>query len=196
MIHLMTHSVPESADLHFSRFDEWTEEEHLNHVRCNAIFPTLLTRAFLPSLRNTARSRPVLVAFMGSTSDETAMPRIPLYTASKAYIRQLAPSLHADERFDIHDEEAISFMHIHLGTVRSNMIVAPVNFWRPSSETFARKLVGTFGCGRQYVVPYIGHAIALKMHRTWPKWYVDRGVQKSTRAHLVREGHSLAGLKN
>lgn len=132
---------------------------------------------------------------MGSTSDETAMPRIPLYTASKTYIRRLAPSLHADERFDTPDKNAISFMLVHLGSVRSGLIVAPVNFWRPSSEVFAKKLVGTFGCGRQYVVPYIGHAIALKMHRTWPRWYVDGRIQKSVRAHLEREGLSLAGLK-
>ena len=183
------------ADLHFPRFDEWTEEEHLIQVRHNAIFPTLLTRAFISSLRDTARTRPVLVAFMGSTSDEMVIPRIPLYIASKAYIRKLVPSLHADERFDTQDESAISFMHVHLGTVRSSLIVAPVNFWRPSSEVFAKKLVGTFGCGRQYVIPYIGHAIALKMHRTWPKWYADRGIQKSVRAHLAREGLNLAGLK-
>jgi 17beta-estradiol 17-dehydrogenase / very-long-chain 3-oxoacyl-CoA reductase len=139
--------------------------------------------------------RPVLVAFMGSTSDETAMARIPLYTASKAFIRQLAPSLHADERFDTADDRAVSFMHVHLGAVRSGAIVAPVNFWRPSSEVFAKKLVGTFGCGRQYVVPYVGHAVALKMLRTWPKWYVKRGIQKGARAHLEREGLSVAGLK-
>jgi len=132
---------------------------------------------------------------MGSTSDEMAMPRIPLYIASKTYIRKLATSLHADERFEIPDERAISFMHVHLGSVRSGLIVAPVNFWRPSSEEFAKRLVGVFGCGRQSVVPYIGHAIALKMHRTWPRWYVDRGIQKSVRVHLAREGLSLAGLK-
>lgn len=136
---------------------------------------------------------------MGSTSDETAMPRIPLYIASKTYIRQLAPSLHADERFDVtddrSDDRAISFVHVHVGPVRSGLIVAPVNFWRPSSEVYVKKLVGAFGCGRRYVVPYIGHAIALKMHRTWPKWYVDRATQRNARAHLEREGLGVAGLK-
>jgi len=184
--------------IRLERFDEWTEKEHIEQVRSNAIFPTLLTRAFISSLRDTAHRRPVLVAFMGSTSDESAMARIPLYISSKTYVRQLAHSLHADERFDITDEDddrAISFMHIHLGPVRSNLVVAPVNFWRPSSETFARKLVGTFGCGRQYVVPYIGHAIAIKMHRTWPKWYNERTIKEVARAHLMREGVTLAGLK-
>ena len=118
-----------------------------------------------------------------------------LYITSKNYIRKLAPSLHADERFDTPDEKAISFVLIHLGTVPSVLIVAPVNFWRPSSELFAKKLVGTFGCGRQYVVPYVGHAIALKMHRTLPKWYVDRGSRERIRAQLWREKLGLAGLK-
>lgn len=184
--------------MHSTRFDEWTEDEHLIQVRTNAIFPTLLTRAFLSSLRDTARKRPVLVAFMGSTSDETPMPRVPLYTASKTYIRHLAPSLHADERSDIPDGDrdhdgTIEFMLVHLGTVRSGLIVAPVSFWRPTSEAFAKKLVGTLGCGRQYVVPYIGHAVALAMHRAWPKWYAERAILKSARAHLEREGYSLAG---
>lgn len=142
---------------------------------------------------------------MGSSSDETAMPRIPLYTASKMYIRHLVPSLHADEQFDIpdcHDDDGcgnnagpIEFMLVHFGTVRSGSIVAPVNFWRPSSELFAKKLVGTLGCRRQYVVPYIGHAVALKMHRVWPKWYTDRKIWESTRAHLEREGHDCRGCR-
>ena len=153
------------------------------------------TSVLIFSPGHTARTRPVLVAFMGSTSDEPRTPRMPLYIASKNYTRKLAPSLHADERFDTPDEKAISFMLIHLGTVRSALIVAPVNFWRPSSELFAKKLVGTFGCGRQYVVPYVGHAIALKMHRTLPKWYVDRGPQEGIRAQLERERLKLAGLK-
>ena len=120
---------------------------------------------------------------------------MPLHITSKNYIRKLAPSLHADERFDTPDEKAISFVLIHLGTVRSVLIVTPVNFWRPSSELFAKKLVGTFGCGRQYVVPYVGHAITLKMHRTLLKWYADRGPREGIRAQLEREGLKLADFK-
>ena len=139
------------------RFDEWTEEEHMDRVRTNSLFPLFLTGAFLPSLRVTARARPTLVVFIGSFADEMAIAKLTVYSAAKHFNRRVALGLHADERFDTPDDKAISFMYVRVGEVNSQSDREPPNFVRASSELFAKKLVGTFGCGRQLVIPYVGH---------------------------------------
>ncbi|KAF9642678.1 NAD(P)-binding protein [Thelephora ganbajun] len=168
------------------RFDEWTEEVHMEYVRANSLFSTFLTRAFLPSLRATARARPVLVVFIGSFGDETAMPRITLYSAAKHFNRRVALGLHADERFDIPDDKAISFMYVHVGQVNSQMDREPPNFVRASSEHFAEKLVGTFGCGRQIVIPYIGHYVVKLVYTTIPEFLATKMLRDSAHEQVER----------
>jgi 17beta-estradiol 17-dehydrogenase / very-long-chain 3-oxoacyl-CoA reductase len=159
-----------------TRFEEWSENDHLSVVRWNALFPTLLTRAFLPSLRKTSLSHPVLVVFHGSFSAEFAIPRIPLYTASKAFVRRLPSSLSADERF-IPGESNVEFMHIYTASVKSNSITMPEDLTRPTSDDYAPHVVRAFGSGREDVVPYFGHEIALAIIRRVPD-FIQRGPLK------------------
>jgi short-subunit dehydrogenase len=164
----------------YYRFDERTEEQYMEDVRLNSLFSLFLTRAFLPSLRATARARPTLVVFIGSFSDETPMARIVLYSATKHFDRRVALGLHADERFDTPDDKAISFMYVGLATVSSNLYREPSNLFRPSSKLFAEKLVGTFGCGRQMVVPYVGHYLMkLVFTGLFPEFLVTKMLHKS-----------------
>jgi len=163
------------------RFDEWTEEEHMEQIRINSLFSLFLTRAFLPSLRTTARARPTLVVFIGSFSDETPMAKIILYSATKHFDRRVVFGLHADERFDTPNDKAISFMYVHLGPVNSQLDREPPNLVRASSEFFAEKLVGTFGCGRQMVVPYIGHYLMWLVVMRLPEFLVTKMLRDSAR---------------
>ena len=144
------------------------------------MFPTLLTRAFLPSLRKTSLSRPVLVVFNGSFSAEFAIPRIPLYTASKAFIQRLPSSLRADERF-IAGESSIEFMYLHTGTVQSNTIIASANFARPTSDEYATHIVKALGSGRVEVVPYVGHQIGLTVIRSLPGFLLRRVLKEEAK---------------
>jgi 17beta-estradiol 17-dehydrogenase / very-long-chain 3-oxoacyl-CoA reductase len=182
---LSSRSLSLIARLVLYRFDEWTEEEHMNQIRANSLFSLFLTRAFLPSLRVTARTRPTLVVFIGSFADETPMARIVLYSATKHFDRRVALSLHADERYDIPDDKAISFMYVHLGPVHSQMDREPPSFVRASSELFAEKLVGTFGCGRQMVVPYVGHFVVKLVFTSLPEFLVKKELHKT--AHTFVE---------
>jgi 17beta-estradiol 17-dehydrogenase / very-long-chain 3-oxoacyl-CoA reductase len=163
------------------RFDEWTEEGHMNQIRTNSLFSLFLTRAFLPSLRTTARARPALVVFIGSFADETPMAKAVLYSATKHFDRRVALGLHTDERYDIPDDKAISFMYVLLGTVNSQLSREPPNFARPSSDLFAEKLVGTFGCGRQVVVPYVGHYVTGLVLKSLPEFLVAKELRESAR---------------
>ncbi|KAF9653897.1 NAD(P)-binding protein [Thelephora ganbajun] len=162
--------------LESKRFEEWSENDHLSVIRWNALFPTLLTRAFLPSLRKTSLSHPVLIVFNGSFSAEFAIPRIPLYTASKAFVHRLPSSLSADERF-IAGQSNIEFMYLHTGSVQSNTITEPADFSRPTSDDYAAHIVKAFGSGREEVVPYIGHRIGLTIIHSLPS-FILRGALK------------------
>ena len=158
----------------------------MESIRANALFSLFLTKVFLPSLRVTARARPTLVVFMGSLSDETPMARIALYSASKHFNRRLVFGLHADERFDIPDEKAISFMYVHLATVQTQMNPEAPNFGRPSAEYFARKLVGTFGCGRQMVVPYYGHYLIKLVGLSLPEFLLTKVLRDAAREQVEK----------
>jgi 17beta-estradiol 17-dehydrogenase / very-long-chain 3-oxoacyl-CoA reductase len=162
------------------RFEEWSEGDHLAVIRGNALFPTFLTRAFLPSLRKTSLSHPVLVVFNGSFSAELAIPRITLYTASKAFIKRLPSSLRADERF-IAGESNIEFMYVHTGTVQSNNIIASTNFARPTSDEYATHIVKALGSGRVEVVPYVGHQIGLMFIRALPELLLQRFLKEEAK---------------
>ena len=154
-------------------------------VRTNSLFSVFLTRAFLPSLRVTARARPTLVVFIGSFSDETSMPKVVLYSAAKHFNRRVALCLHEDERYDIANDKAISFMYIQVGPVHSNLDREPPSFIRARADQFAEKLVGTFGCGRQLVIPYLGHYVVQLVFTSIPDFLVTKMVHQS--AHNLVE---------
>ena len=146
-----------------------------------------LTRAFLPSLRATARARPTLVVFVGSFADETAMAKLILYSATKHFGRRLVLGLHADERYDTPDDKAISFMYVHLGPVDTRMNRGPRGLVRAGPEQFAKKLVGTFGCGRQVVVPYFGHYVVRLIFTSIPEFLLAKVLHDATRTMLEEE---------
>lgn len=158
----------------------------MDRVRTNSLFSLFLTRAFLPSLRVTARARPTLVVFIGSFADETPMARITLYSATKHFSRRVALGLHADERFDTPDDKAISFMYVRVGPVNSQLDREPPSFVRASSELFAEKLVGTFGCGRQVVIPYVGHYVIELVFTALPEILVTKMLHDSAHEHVEK----------
>jgi len=138
--------------------DGWAEEELLELIRWNALFPTLLTRALLPNLRQTSYQRPVLVAYVGSLVSTNSLPCLPIYSASKAFILRLTQCLHADERFESGHSQ-LSIMTLLVGEVNSSTYDAPVSWLCPAADDFAKSVVNTFGCDRRVVIPHIGHAV-------------------------------------
>ena len=126
----------------------------------NALFPTLLTRALLPHLRRTAASGPVLVQFTGSIASEIAPPRLPIYAASKGFVKALARGLDNDELF-FGAPTGVRVSYLSVGSVRSENHVVPMaqSLRTPSSDTFARALVAQIGTGGRVVTPYWPHAM-------------------------------------
>jgi 17beta-estradiol 17-dehydrogenase / very-long-chain 3-oxoacyl-CoA reductase len=166
-----------------ARFEEWSEGDHLAVIRCNAVFPTFLTRAFLPSLRKTSLSHPVLVVFSGALSAEFAVPLIPLHAASKAFIRRLPSNLRADERF-VSGKSNIEFMHVYTGIVQSNTVTVLANLFRPTSDDYAAHIVKVLGSGRMEVIPYVGHLIGLTILRGLPDFLQWRVLKEGAKGLL------------
>jgi len=178
-----------------TRFEEWSEDAHLSVVRWNALFPTFLTRAFLPSLRKTSLALPVLVVFNGSFSAEFAVPRTPLYAAAKAFVQRLPSSLNADERF-IPGESNVEFMYLHTGSVQSNTITEPADFSRPTSDDYAAYIVKAFGSGRVDVVPYVGHRIRLTLLRVSPGFILRNALKEKAKNLFIMKAKKIKILED
>jgi len=151
----------------FGKFEEWSEDDLLSVIGWTVHFPTLLMRAFLPSLRKTSLLHPVLVVFNGSSSPEFTVPHTPLHTATEAFVQRLLSSLNADEKF-VPGKSNIEFMYVHVGSAQSNPATGPAD---PSPTTFddrAARIVKTFGSGREDVVPSATDRVQLTIIDNFP----------------------------
>ena len=102
-----------------SRLDKCPIDYIHTAFNLNALFPTLLTRALLPHLRRTAASGPVLVQFTGSIASEIAPPRLPIYAASKGFVKALSRGLDNDELF-FGAPTGVRVSYLSVGSVRSS----------------------------------------------------------------------------
>ncbi|KAH9946742.1 NAD-P-binding protein [Amylocystis lapponica] len=136
--------------------DGCAEDALVNVVHLNDIFPLLLTRTLLPSLRASARHGPVMVQFVGSHASQMAAPRMALYSAFNACLESLARGLDLDER--VWEATGVRFAYLTVG--------APT-LWMPSSERFAQaQLVARISCGRKAYAPYMWRVFLRSLEKT------------------------------
>ncbi len=142
------------------RIDERTEDDLLAIAQLNALFPLFLTRALLPQLRRAAQSGPVQVLFIGSLASDTPPPRLPMYSASKNFLKALARGLDDDEQF-FGTPTGVHFTYLTVGGVHSDNSPAPIqpSLVVPTSARFAWSVVESIGCGRRVMTPYVVHAV-------------------------------------
>jgi 17beta-estradiol 17-dehydrogenase / very-long-chain 3-oxoacyl-CoA reductase len=122
-----------------------------------SIFPLLLTRALLPTLR--ARQGPAHVMFVGSQSANISIPRFTIYASSKNFIKALARCLDADEHWPVSHRQGVSFMYLNVGEVVSSTMQITPGLFAPTSERFAKAVVARIGCGRKQITPWMPHAV-------------------------------------
>lgn len=154
------------------RIDGLSEADLQSIVTRNAFFPLFLTRTLLPQLRLSAISGPVLVQFVGSQTADIAPPRLPVYSASKAFLRALARGLDNDERF-WGAPTGVRFAYLALGEVRTHTHDSAHSAASPSAECLAQALVARTGCGRRAYTPYMWHAILQWLLGFLPETTVD-----------------------
>lgn len=164
------------------RIDKLSEDYLLDIIYKNAMFPFLLTRALLPTLRNAPG--PVQVIFIGSTSGDLPLPCLIPYGASKAFLKNLSTSIHAHEHFL--STSNVEMMYMNVGNVAADWRQASASLFMPSPETFVKWAVPRIGCGRRVVSPHLPHACQLWSTGFAPAWIVD-GVVKDTMLEEFRK---------
>ncbi|KAL6305816.1 NAD(P)-binding protein [Sparassis latifolia] len=181
---LVIHNVGGSSPRR-CRIDGFTESELLGIVQMNALFPLLLTRALLPSLRASAAHGPVLVQFVGSQGADVSPPRFALYASSKRFLQALARGLDVDER--VWDgASGVRFEYAAVGEVRSQTHPVQIRVSSPSAERFARSLVKRVGCGWRRYAPYMPHA--------YMQWIVELLGETVVEKYVVKEIDQILAL--
>ncbi|CCL99334.1 uncharacterized protein FIBRA_01352 [Fibroporia radiculosa] len=153
------------------RIDGFGEDELINVIYRNAVFPLLLTRALLNQLRGSAKHGPIMVQFIGSRAADMSAPFFALYSAAKRSLQALAMGLDADER--VYDGPShVRFVYLDVGVVQSNTMRVPNSLFSPSAKRFARALVNKVGYeGRRYA-PWMPHAAM--------QWVAEIGGERAT----------------
>ncbi|EMD33494.1 hypothetical protein CERSUDRAFT_87337 [Gelatoporia subvermispora B] len=156
-ITLVVNNVGGNSNMRDARVDQCSETELLQVFHLNASFPLFFTRVLLPQLRASAKHGPVLVQFVGSLAGEIGPPRLPLYAASKAFLKGLTRALDNDERAGV--PSGVRFAYMYVGEVVTNSMKTDVTLGSPSAETFAKGYVDLIGCGWRRYHPYMIHAV-------------------------------------
>jgi len=157
----------------------------LGIVHLNAIFPLLLTRALLPTLR--ARQGPTQVMFVGSISANISIPRFTIYASSKNFIKALARCLDADEHWPVSRRQGVSFMYLNVGEVVSSTMKITPSLFAPTSERFAKAVVARIGCGRKQITPWMPHAVLEWFMTMLGENIVERFARKEVSMLLAME---------
>lgn len=123
--------------------------EHIDQtINVNARFPTRLTAALLPLLK---QNQPSLILNCGSYGGTSGIPYILTYTGTKAYVHNMTEGLRAEFVADrVGEIEA-------LGILIGNTTSAGNRSWMVgtiSSEQCARGMLAKVGCGRSLVAPH------------------------------------------
>ncbi|EPS95963.1 NAD-binding protein [Fomitopsis schrenkii] len=179
-ITVVVHNVG-SQDFTKERIDGFSQADLMKIVNRNSIFPLYLTHTLLPQLRQSARTGPVLVQFMGSLASEICPPRFAMYAASKSFLKALTRGLDNDERV-WGAPTGVRFEYLLTGQVQSNSMRLKPTLDTPTSETYAKAIVARMGCGYRVYCPYWVHA-ALK----YSSVLAGEGVQDTYSAQRIAD---------
>lgn len=155
----------------------------MNDIRCNQLFPFLLTRAILPKLRRAAG--PAQMVYVGSYSSEQPLPRLTPYSSTKAFIKQLSRSLGTDERYWARTN--VSTLCVLVGSVVSGSHPKTPSLFTPAAAPYARAMVDKFGCGRELIAPYLLHALQF-----WSVEIIPKPLLEKTMVQEMEEEIKLA----
>jgi len=130
-------------------FDQFSNMEIEDTVNLNILFPTHLSNVLLRYL-----SGPSLILNLSSYAGLYPPPYLAIYAGTKAYNNAFSNSL----SIELENVETISLI---TGSVHTGSNKKPVSFLRPTSETYAKRVLSIVGCGRKSVIPYWPHAFQI-----------------------------------
>ncbi|KAL8343114.1 hypothetical protein RB598_004457 [Gaeumannomyces tritici] len=173
----------------FCGIEAYSARALTENVSANALFPLLLTSRLMSRL--TAAS-PSLVVNVGSMSDQ-AMPRLPSYAPSKAFLACMSSCLALDAAFEGGARGAVEVVCVRVGdsTGTAHAGRRP-SLFVPDAGRVARCILARVGCGRAVVVPYFWHAVQDAAAGMLPAWIKDRVVIYAMRQKAEQERLGLA----
>ncbi len=160
---------------------KFTTAEIDENVNLNVLFPTHITHTLLPHL-----ARPALVINLSSWAALQPPPYLAVYCGTKAYNAAFSNSLARE----LDDVETIALV---VASVQSAGNRGPVGFFRPTAQTFAKRVIAIVGCGRKSVTPYWPHALQAYLISWLPEWVLDPVIKQSMAAAIVQNQAPRAG---
>lgn len=153
----------------FMELQKRTAEEAEAFMNVNLRFPSLLTRALLPTL---LKNSPSLMVNIGSFAAYLPSPYLTLYSGSKAYNLAWSRSLRAEMMAEGHDIEVVGNV---VGEVKAQHAVEKeTGFFLPTPRSMAQASLEKIGCGRAVVTPYFPHALQILPNDILPEWIINR----------------------
>ena len=156
-------------------------------IDLNAVFPTLLTRALLPTM---LRHQPALVLNVGSYAGEQAPPWLAAYAGSKAFNHAFSRALTREMRAESRDVEVLAVL---VAQVSSGGNHDELGFLVLSSEEMADAMLERVGCGREIVTGSWRHFVACEglkfvLSERLQAWVITRVIAQRRQREEKLEG--------
>ncbi|KAJ7747820.1 hypothetical protein B0H16DRAFT_1554715 [Mycena metata] len=150
----------------FRPFTSLTAVDVQKLFELNVGFPTLLTRALLPVMRE-----PALVLNLGSAVARVPGPLLTVYAGCKAFNMSWSRSLGVELRAEGRQVEVMGLL---VGEVQSSQHRDLEGPFVCTSRVLARSALNKIGCGKHTVVPWWRHAAILALVERLPDALQDR----------------------
>ena len=169
------------------------------NIAINARFPTRLTSALLPVLKQNA---PALVINAGSYAGVFGMPYIATYTSTKAYVHTFTRALRAELECDGFGSdrigggvEVIGSLIFDTATSRNEAKDGGLGFMKVTARDCARGMLGKVGCGETLVAPDWRHWVTAGVVRCLPEGVARRAMFGELRGRRAEELKKLEAEK-
>ncbi|MCF2443921.1 SDR family NAD(P)-dependent oxidoreductase [Dyadobacter sp. CY345] len=153
-------------------FSQFSKSEIDATINANILFPTHLTNNLIPFFFG-----PALILNISSYAGIYPPPYLAVYAATKAYNNAFSKSLSVE----LENVETISIL---TGSVHTGSNKKQISFLRPSSEVFAKKVLGVVGCGKKSVIPYWPHAVQTYLISLLPERMMDRAMKNAMQQEM------------
>jgi len=170
-----------ATDRAFFLFAEmpWSEVERTMHV--GVMFTTRLIHEVLPIL---TKNTPSVMINVGSMSCQVPVPYVPLYAATKGYLRSLTRCMAAEARLA---KTGVEIIYVDVHNVNSAANHQEVSFFVPSSQTMAKSIINVIGCNYGIVTPYWAHELSVYFTHIIPARLLEKLSASGMQAVLDAE---------
>ncbi|KAI8820735.1 uncharacterized protein EV422DRAFT_61207 [Fimicolochytrium jonesii] len=145
---------------------ELEDQDIVDVININDVYPTLLTKQLLPTL---VSNSPSLILNVGSMAGDHGFPFMTVYSGTKAYNKAWSRGLSVEMKML---EHKIQVQHLLVGSVNSGSNKVSVSITSPTSRVFARSALKVTTT-RKIVAPYFWHALQMRIFEALPEWVID-----------------------